>query len=650
VSGGPGLPGGPATPLPREPEPSGAERSITVHGDVNGNVSTGDHTINISYVDEKFVETQSVLELPLREAPPLRAPAHATLFGRDEIVERAFGQLTDNTSVQLYGTEGVGKKAIAEAVHRKLAAQGKRGHVLLPRSGEKTTLDTLHQRLAEAFLGRTFLRQVDETALHAAVAQVSGLHITVLDCALGREDLTQLLQTFPGCTFLFTSPYPTLPDTAAAHHVQPLSRAAAIELLSAELGLPLGPAGLQNLQFDHAYDMSEGRPQRLLQYAEFVRGSDAWRARATREPHDQPPPVDPEQLSPRHQAETLAVGLSEPARGVLVALATFGVPLTAAWFTPVTGDPRAANAGPELYDRRLVTHNGGAYQLTEDAAAAVRHQSWPRTAPATAAEGITTALTSRTGPSDPDPHLLLVVARALSDAQQWVQLSRLVKHAAPAALTAGRGQIALQLYVLGKVAATHGGTAKDLKHYDSTEKHIRNLLEGDKLAVAAALALLAAPAAPLAKAGSIFSSLAKIATAHTAATAGTVVVAVAAATTVVVATTGDDLPTGCTEAKTALAYTKTSNDMRVTQDLVDESRRVATDLNAAAEKATDTKVKSALSTRATERNTTADTSAREGDDPSIHPDVVAALVSAKALREQIKDLQEVSPVCPNVME
>ncbi|HWM38430.1 MAG TPA: hypothetical protein VNS49_15065, partial [Streptomyces sp.] len=299
-------------------------RSVVVHGDNQGIVSTGAFAFNVIYAEGRFVETHNVRELPVREAPLLSAPARTDLFGRDEIVQRVCGQLAEGTSVQLYGPPETGKRAIAEAVHRRLGELGRRGHVLTPRTGEPCTLEVLYGRLAEAFFGKSFLREVDETVLRAAVAKVSGVHITVFDSALGQEDVARVLETFPGCTFLFTSPYATLPDTGAAHHVQPLSRAAAIELLSAALGLPLGPDGLRNLQFDHVYEMSEGRPQRLLQYAEFIKGSDAWRAKPAKGPHDQPPPVDPDRLTPAHQAETLAVALSEPARRVLVALSTFG--------------------------------------------------------------------------------------------------------------------------------------------------------------------------------------------------------------------------------------------------------------------------------------------------------------------------------------
>ncbi|QHC26451.1 ATP-binding protein [Streptomyces sp. GS7] len=623
-----------------------------VHGDVHGIVSTGDYPINVNYVDGRFVQTQSVLELPLRDASVLAAPAPAPLFGRDDIVEQVGRELAGGTSVQLYGAAGVGKQAIAEAVHRKLAGQGRRGHVLWPRPGETLTLAILYQRLAEAFFGKSFLREVDETVLRAAVAAVSDVHITAFDCALDGSDVARVLQTFSGCTFLFTSPYATLPAPGASHHVQPLGREAAIELLSSELGLPLGPVGLQHLQFDHVYRMSEGKPQRLFQYAQFIKGSDRWRAGAARGPHDQPPPVDPDQLSPQLQAEALAVALSEPARRVLVALTTFGTPLAAAWFAPVTGDPQAASAGAELHDRRLVTRRYGTYQITEEAASAVRSQNWPPTSATTAAEGLSSALTTADGPPPPEPFLLLSIARALYDAQEWALTVRFVKTAAPIALTAGRGQIALQLYALGKIAATRGGRPGDLDYYTLAEEHTRNVLTGDRAAVAAALAVVSAPVVPTAKIGNLIAHLTKLGTAKLAVAAGAAAVVAAAATVAVVAASGPDTPAGCAEAKQALGDLNATQDTRVVQDLVGQDRKVAAGLSAAAAKATDPKVRSAIQTRADQRNNAADTLERNGDGlgGDVHPDVRANLLGGQALHERLQDRITIRPVCPKLLD
>ncbi|MFE2431672.1 hypothetical protein ACFXJ5_33695 [Streptomyces sp. NPDC059373] len=493
-----------AGPSPEEGAPQNAEqpvgdRSVVVRGDNQGIVSTGDYAFNVVYTEGGFVQTPSVMELPLHEPPELPVSSRMELFGREALVEQVAQQLVAGRSVQLHGRPGVGRKAVAWAVHRRLADSGGRGHVLLPRAGESDTLAGTYERLAGVFFGRNFLRGVDESMLRAAVAGVT-THITLVDCTLNTESLSRVMDTFSGCTFLITSEFRTLPDPESVHHVQPLTRAAAADLLSAELGLRLGPIGLQNLQFDHAYRLAEGRPQRLRLFAEFIKNSDQWRARSTEEPFDQPAPTDPDLVDPRKQAEVLAAAISEQARRVLVALRTTGAPLAPAWFAAVTGDPQAAEAGHELYDRRLVTRDDAGYQITDDAAAAIDTLGLGRTDAKTAAEGVLALIATPHAPTA-DPHMLLSIARGLEGAREWATASRFDKMAAPVALAAGHGQVALQLYVLGKKAAGLAGMAGDIEYYTRTEHQMRQLLQGDVIAAATAIAALsegaihAAPAA-----------------------------------------------------------------------------------------------------------------------------------------------------------
>jgi hypothetical protein len=464
------------------------DRSVVVRGDNQGIVSTGDYAFNVVYAEGDFVQTPSVMELPLREPPELPQSSVTELFGRQELVEQVAQQLTDGRSVQLHGRGGVGKKAVAWAVHRRLASSGVRGHVLLPRAGETDTLAGTYERLAGVFFGRNFLRGVDESMLRAAVAGATA-HITLVDCTLDAESLARVMDTFPGCTFLISSGFRTLADPESAHLVQPLTRAAAADLLSAELGLALGPVGLQNLQFDHAYQLSEGRPERLRLFAEFIKSSDQWRVRSAEEPFDQPAPIDPDLVAPGKQAEVLASAISEQARLVLVALRTMGVPLDPVWCAALTGDPQTAEAGQELYDRRLVTRDGGRYQITDDAAAAIDTLGLGITDVKTAAEGVL-ALVGTSHVPTVDPHVLLSIARGLEAAREWATASRFDKAAASFALATGHGQVALQLYVLGKKAAGLAGRAVDVTYYTQTEDQTRKLLHGDAVVVAAAIAAL----------------------------------------------------------------------------------------------------------------------------------------------------------------
>lgn len=439
---------------------------------------------NVVYADNEFVEIPNLMELPLCEPPELLAGDPARLHGREEIAELITDQIASGRSAQLYGEPGVGKKSISLAVHKRLSARGVRGHLLLPRSsGDPYTLALVYKRLAVRFFGRKFLLAVDETVLRATLSGAEA-HITLIDCPLSREDVSRLLKTFSSCTFLITSRHFTLPDPDGAHHVEPLSRADAINLLSADLGLSVGPVGLQNLQFDHAYRLAEGRPQQLRLYAEFIRSSDQWRVRAAEEPSDQPALIDPDLIGPPEQAQVLAAFVSEPARRVLVALKSLGVPLASSWLPAVTGDPRAAEACQELRDRRLVTRDGDRYQITDDAASAVGTYGWDFIAKA-AAEGVLALVDNPQVPA-PDPDMLLSIASELDADHAWATAARFGKIAVPIALAAGREQAALQLCTLGKRAAGLGTMAQDLKHYVHTEECVRLFLPGNDIAVATA--------------------------------------------------------------------------------------------------------------------------------------------------------------------
>jgi hypothetical protein len=74
------------------------DRSIVVHGDIKGIASTGDYAFNVVHAEGGFAETLSVLELPLRTPPVLPAPTGPDPVGREELVERVLGQLTDGVA------------------------------------------------------------------------------------------------------------------------------------------------------------------------------------------------------------------------------------------------------------------------------------------------------------------------------------------------------------------------------------------------------------------------------------------------------------------------------------------------------------------------------------------------------------------------
>ncbi len=452
---------------------------VMVRDVVRSQVAVGDGNVQILVdVDgsTQFGHVQGGVALQARDVPVLTPRARRDLVGRDALIEQVSWDLYRETSVQLFGAPGVGRTAVAEAVLRRLAAAAAemRGVELRPQN-QPHTLESLYRRLVHVFFGEIWY-QPEEAVLRLEVARAD-LHalIVITDCDLDHEDLSRLLGSFPGCTFLLTSGRQTLSeDAGAAYEVDPLTPGQARELVTRELGSDL--AGLQNLQWAEAYRLAGGQVQRLMEHVAFIKRA------ATRPGHTelQPAPL-------KEQVAILAAGLSEPARQVLIALATFGVTLTPALFGAVTGLPGAARAAGELVAAGLITEEGDAFSITLDAAQVVA-DGGERTDPKVAADGLMPLLEA---PDPPDPHLLLAVARALRDAGHDAYTSWLTRAAAPLALAAGEVEVWIRLVALGAQAASKSRRKPDLEFF-LNEQHTGSLLRGDAIAAAAALAALGA--------------------------------------------------------------------------------------------------------------------------------------------------------------
>jgi hypothetical protein len=365
----------------------------------------------------------------------------------------------------------VGRKAIAEAVVRRLGAAGVAG-VQLMAGAEPHSLESVYRRLVQVFFGVAWF-QPDEAVLRveAARADLRAL-IVITDCDLQPADLGRLLGTFPQCRFLLTSRQRTLEhDAGAAYEVDPLTPGQARELITRVLGS--NPAGLQNLQAEEAWRLADGHVLRLLQHAAFLDRT-ASRPGATA---SLPVPL-------QQQVAILVAGLSEPARRVLIALSTFSLALDPSVFSAVTGLPAAAHSADELLSAGLISPYGAAYQISPDAAV-VLARAGERTDPQVAADGLTALRDA------PDPHLLLAVARALRAAGHDARASRIARAGAPLALARGEVEVWIQMVALGTQSAMTARRKPDLEYF-LNEQHTDSLLRGDTVAAAAALAALAA--------------------------------------------------------------------------------------------------------------------------------------------------------------
>jgi hypothetical protein len=443
-----------------------------VHGAVQSQIAVGDGNVQIQLTMggmSQFGQLQDGVALRKREIPVFASTGRTDLVGRDVIIEQAFRSIYRGTSVQLFGAPGVGRKAIAEAVTRRLGAAGVAG-VQIMAGAEPHTLESVYRRLVQVFFGAAWF-QPDEAVLRVEVARADlRALIVITDCDLQPAELGRLLGTFPQCRFLLTSRQRTLEhDVGAAYEVDPLTPGQARELITRVLGT--NPAGLQNLQAEEAWRLADGHVQRLLQHAAFL-------DRTTRRPGatgSLPVPL-------QQQVAILVAGLSEPARRALIALSTFGLALDPAVFSAVTGLPEAAHSVGELLSAGLISPHGAAYRISPDAAM-VLARGGERTDPQVAADGLMALRNA------PDPHLLLAVARALRAAGHDAYVSRLVRAAAPLAMACGEVEVWIQMVALGTQSAVTARRKPDLEYF-LNEQHTGSLLRGDTVAAAAALAAL----------------------------------------------------------------------------------------------------------------------------------------------------------------
>jgi hypothetical protein len=444
-----------------------------VHSAVQSQIAVGNGNVQIQVTaggTSQFGQLQGGVALWRREVPVLASTGRrADPVGRDAITEQAFRSIYRGTSVQLFGAAGVGRKAIAEAVTRRLGAAGVAG-VQLMADAEPHTLESVYRRLVQVFFGVAWF-QPDEAVLRVEVARADlRALIVITDCDLPPAELGRLLGTFPRCRFLLTSRQRTLEhDAGAAYEVDPLTPGQARELITRVLGG--NPVGLQNLQVEEAWRMADGHVQRLLQHAAFLDRT-ARRPGATA---SLPVPL-------QQQVAILVAGLSEPARRVLIALSTFGLALHPSVFGAVTGLPEAARSVDELLSAGLISSHGAAYQISADAAM-VLARGGERTDPRVAADGLMALRNA------PDPHLLLAVARALRASGHDAHASHLVRAAAPLAMACGEVEVWVQMVALGAQSAMTARRKPDLEYF-LNEQHTGSLLRGDTVAAAAALAAL----------------------------------------------------------------------------------------------------------------------------------------------------------------
>jgi hypothetical protein len=455
---------------------------VTVPGSSAGGTAAGGTTTARSTAAVQLqmagdtAQVHDLTELRPHEIPVLRTLREPEPVGRAAIVGQVAAQLRAQTSVQLYGPAGIGKKAIARAVIREFSRDAVRGVELRPRLSQENDLTTVFELLAGVFFHVNVASPAEEQ-LAAAAHGISAL-VVICDCELPAGQVARLLATFPGCVFLLTSQHLTIGRAGAAREIEPLDRRSALTLVAQELGHDT--AGPQQAQAEQACDLAAGQVQRLLLYAAFLRSTEWW-------PGHRPLP----ELTVAEVATVLAGGLSEPARQVLVALATFGTGVPPDLFAAVAGMAPLRPGGDlavadELLTARLVTEQGSEISITADANAAVR-AIWPPVSAQIAAQRLLPLLVSGDAARPVSADLLVAVARQLAGRSEDAQLAtRFIRAAAPAAMRARQTRAWVQLTALGLHEARVAGSQPDLEYF-LQEEHTRALFQGDRAAAAAAI-------------------------------------------------------------------------------------------------------------------------------------------------------------------
>ena len=189
--------------------------------------------------------------------------ARAQLFGRDAELAMA-AQASPDCPVQLLGPDGIGKTALLRAIAngRSNPPEG-----VLFQTARRRTLDEILIGLYSS-CWETDVPFVPSPAQVGQYLAQRRVVVILDDCTLDRDDLETLLDTAPGCTFLFGSEDRTLWALGTAEQLRGLDRSAAVRLLERELG------GFTSDE-DHAAaeqlaQRLDGFPQRLIEAATAV--------------------------------------------------------------------------------------------------------------------------------------------------------------------------------------------------------------------------------------------------------------------------------------------------------------------------------------------------------------------------------------------
>ncbi|MGW3293431.1 AAA family ATPase [Streptomyces xiamenensis] len=287
--------------------PARGDHRVDIGGNASGTVIAGHHnvvidahgsTVNLLQPQERPepVRRESVALLPRRQRDPV---------GRAADLEELGAELRRHGVVQVWGPPGVGKSTLLRHAARSLEA-GPDGVLFL--SGAHRESEDLAQEIFEACYEAPGYAPTGPELRR----MMAGIRVAVYidDAELTPDQLRLLTDAAPDATFVLASRERSLLGESGRLELRGLSRAAGLQLLSEELGLPL-PQHERAAAHDLC-GLSLGRPLLLLRAAGLARAGAAGEVRLPRA-------AEIEGLLP-----LLFAGLDPAAVGALRLLATLG--------------------------------------------------------------------------------------------------------------------------------------------------------------------------------------------------------------------------------------------------------------------------------------------------------------------------------------
>jgi hypothetical protein len=337
-----------------------------IQGEI-GQLVVGNYNIQIGSIHGSVVNILSTEQQPrlqARATPVFLLPRpFPQLLGRQAEVSTAIASFQSTQTVEFYSQPGIGKSVLLRylAYHPQATSPFVHGAVNL--TANQPVTDLL-QSLFDAFYECDISYKPTDTQIRHFLQGKQAL-ILLDDRKLTRDELEELFNAAPGCTFLLASPERRLWGEGQAVVLRGLPLIDALTLIERELGRSL--TSPERVAAQSLCTILEGHPQHLLHAVGQVREDGCSLEEVVRQVRSTSPTQ-----SPIYQILAL---LQERQRRILAALAALGgIALLAQDAAALAGLSEAEAVLESLRRRNLVQIDGLRYRLSETLVKSLQQQ------------------------------------------------------------------------------------------------------------------------------------------------------------------------------------------------------------------------------------------------------------------------------------